>query len=133
MANYKSANCTYSDIDSPAFRIPCERQTNRMNGRMIHGLISGLCDDGGSHYQRKSRQKAQNVGCRKNLATNLWPLTSWTLWCLMAPRRRVIPPPPRLKSSPSSAGAAIRQKPKLAERTEKIVKHSGGIQKCLCT
>lgn len=28
---------------------------------------------------RKFLQKAQNVGCRKNFATNLCPFTSWTL------------------------------------------------------
>lgn len=29
--------------------------------------------------QRNSLQKAQNVGCRKNFATNLWPFMSWVL------------------------------------------------------
>lgn len=44
-------------------------------------------------YHKKSVQNAQNVGCRKNLATNLCPFTSCTLWCLIAPRRFVMPGP----------------------------------------
>lgn len=35
---------------------------------------------------KKSWQKAQNVGWRKNFATNRWPFTSCTFWCFMAPR-----------------------------------------------
>lgn len=41
-------------------------------------------------YHRKSLQNAQKVGCLKNLARNLCPLTMCTFWCLMAPRLRVI-------------------------------------------
>lgn len=41
-------------------------------------------------------QNAQNVGWRKNLATNLWPRTTCTLLCLTAPRLLVIGTPPLL-------------------------------------
>ena len=41
-------------------------------------------------YQIKSLQWEQNVGCRKNVAMNLCPLTWWTRR-RMAPRRRFKP------------------------------------------
>lgn len=37
-------------------------------------------------YQIKSLQWLQNVGCLKNLGTNLWFFTSKTFFCLKAPR-----------------------------------------------
>lgn len=37
-------------------------------------------------YQIKSLQWLQNVGCLKNLRTNLWFFTSCTFFCLKAPR-----------------------------------------------
>lgn len=39
---------------------------------------------------RNSLQNTQNVGWRKNFATNLWPLISCARWCLIAPRRFVM-------------------------------------------
>lgn len=41
----------------------------------------------GRAYQMKSVQWLQKVGCLKNLAMNLWFLTSWTFFCLRAPFR----------------------------------------------
>ena len=35
---------------------------------------------------KNSLQNAQNVGCLKNLATNLCPFVSCVLWCFTAPR-----------------------------------------------
>lgn len=46
-------------------------------------------------YQMKSVQWLQKVGCLKNLAVNLWFLTSWMFFCLRAPLRAnrfAIPP-----------------------------------------
>ena len=48
------------------------------------------------------------MGCRKNLATKRWPLTSWTLWCLMAPLRLVIAPPRLDTPQSSSIGSPCR-------------------------
>ena len=48
------------------------------------------------------------MGCRKNLATKRWPLTSWTLWCLMAPLRLVIAPPRLDEPQSSSIGSPCR-------------------------
>jgi len=42
-------------------------------------------------HQRKAEQWEQKVGCLKNVAMNLWPAASWTLWCLIAPLCRAIP------------------------------------------
>ena len=43
--------------------------------------------------QRNSLQYEQNVGWWKKVAMNWWPWASWTLRCLIAPRRRAMPPP----------------------------------------
>jgi len=53
-------------------------------------------------YQRKSLQYEQKVGCLKNVAMNLWPITSWTLGCLMAPRLFAMP---RLNAAVSAFNA----------------------------
>ena len=48
--------------------------------------LSSLNGKKKSTYQMKSLQWLQKVGCLKNRATNLWSLTSWTFFCLSAPR-----------------------------------------------
>lgn len=61
-------------------------------------------------HQRKSLQKAQKVGCRKNLATSLCPRTTCTLWCLTAPRRRVMglpAPAPLVSATMSRRGTRV--------------------------
>lgn len=45
------------------------------------------------NYHKKSLQRVQNVGCRKNLATSLCPRTTCTLLCLTAPLLFVIARP----------------------------------------
>ena len=53
------------------------------------------------HYQMKSLQWAQKVGCRKKYSWNLWSLTVNTFFCFIAPRL------PNPRSNPFGCSSAI--------------------------
>lgn len=59
------------------------------------------------YYHKKSLQKAQNVGCRKNLATSLWPRTTCTLLCLTAPLLFVIARPTLFSCNEEDVGVVV--------------------------
>lgn len=59
------------------------------------------------YYHKKSLQKVQNVGCRKNLATSLWPRTICTLLCLTAPLLFVIARPTLFSRIEEDVGVVV--------------------------
>ena len=93
----KISNCTeylntYLYIGNLAFQIPWNTQKNMFGLLPLFYTILQSCSLSSlngkkkSTYQMKSLQWLQKVGCLKNRATNLWSLTSWTFFCLSAPR-----------------------------------------------
>lgn len=74
----------YIDIGILVFRNPCNNIDDTYIQYQYYMHFSFIS------YHKKSLQNAQNVGCRKNLAKNLCPLTICTFWCFIAPRLLVI-------------------------------------------